>query len=71
MNSTTASKTLLHQALIDWMYERVDPQCGHPWEHRPWRDAGKNAWSVDAPMRPVRDDGVRPPYLNYGTAKPV
>ena len=70
-SSAVESRDVLHQALIDWMYERVDPQRGHPWEHRPWRDAGKNAWSVDAPMRPVRDDGVRPPYLNYGTAKPV
>jgi hypothetical protein len=47
----------------------VDPQRGTPWERRSWHDASRDCWRPDAPMRAVRDDGVRPPYIDYGTGR--
>lgn len=59
----------LHDALLDWMDLHIDPQRGHPWQRRAWRDARRPNWK--APCRPVRDDGVRPPYLDYDTGFPT
>ena len=59
------ARDTMHEMLIDWMYEHEDPQRGKPWEVRAWRDASRPVWNSDAPMRPVRDDGVRPPYFDY------
>ncbi len=60
-------RDLLHQALLDWMDEHIDPQRGNAWQRRPWRDAGANAFHFNAPMRPVPDDGVMSPYYDYDT----
>ncbi len=59
----------LHDALIAWMYDRVDPQRGRPWEHRSWHCVDLPDWN--APQRPVPADGHRPPYLDYVTGLPT
>jgi uncharacterized sulfatase len=59
----------MHDALLDWMDARIDPQRGRPWQRRAWRDASRPHWL--APIRPTRDDGVRPPYLVYETGQPT
>jgi uncharacterized sulfatase len=63
--SVTEEREAIHDELILWMDEHVDPQRGAPWEKRHWRDASRAVWTQDAPMRPVRDDGVSPPYFDY------
>jgi uncharacterized sulfatase len=62
-------RDLLHDSLLDWMDEHIDPQRGLPWQRRAWRDAARPHWK--APTRPVRDDGARPPYLDYDTGFPT
>jgi len=63
------TRDALHDALIAWMDDHVDPQRGTPWERRSWHDASRDCWRPDAPLRSVRDDGVRPPYIDYGTGR--
>ena len=67
--SCAGERDRMHEALLDWMDAHIDPQRGHPWQKRAWRDARRPGW--DAPTRPVRDDGARPPYLVYQTGLPV
>lgn len=67
--SVADTRDSIHQELINWMDDHVDPQRGGPWECRAWRDARKPAWTQDAPMRPVRDDGMSPPYFDYDSGK--
>jgi len=69
--SAADERNRLHQELLDWMDDHVDPQRGMPWQRRGWRDAGKNPWHFGAPMRPVPDDGRMPPYLDYDTGLPT
>lgn len=59
----------LHNELIDWMYEHIDPFRGRPWEERAWHSAARPCWN--APLRPVPPDGYRPPYVDYDTARPT
>jgi uncharacterized sulfatase len=61
----------LHQELIDWMDDHVDPQRGVPWQRRAWRDGSQDAWTFRAMTRPVPDDGARPPYQDYDSGKPT
>lgn len=67
--SSSEVRDSIHEELINWMYDHVDPQRGAPWENRAWRDARRPVWTMDAPMRPVRDDGVSPPYFDYDSGK--
>jgi uncharacterized sulfatase len=67
--SCAAERDRLHDELIDWMYAHVDPARGRPWECRPWHDASRPNWHM--PLRPVRDDGVMAPYLDYDTGLPT
>lgn len=64
-----AARDRLHEALLDWMDMHIDPQRGWPWQRRAWRDARRPNWQ--APTRPVRDDCVRPPYIDYDTGLPT
>ncbi len=65
--SVSEKRDGLHQALLDWMDDHVDPQRGFPWKSRLWRQAQDNSWDSQAPKRPVPDDGVMAPYLDYDT----
>jgi len=67
--SVSVERDAIHDELILWMDEHVDPQRGTPWEKRHWRDASRAVWTPDAPMRPVRDDGVSPPYFDYDSGQ--
>ena len=67
--SCAAVRDDLHTALIDWMYDRIDPQRGRPWEVRPWHSTERPEWG--APLRPVPADGYRPAYIDYDTALPT
>ncbi|MCP4749557.1 MAG: sulfatase-like hydrolase/transferase, partial [Proteobacteria bacterium] len=69
--SAAEPRDRLHQNLLDWMDEHVDPQRGAPWQKREWRDARQDSWKWGAPMRPVPDDGAMPPYLDYDTGLPT
>jgi len=70
-SAVSETRDQLHQSLIDWMDEHIDPQRGTPWQKREWRDASGVSWQFGAPMRPVPDDGVMPRYHDYDTGKPT
>ena len=64
---TATERDQLHQSLLDWMDQHVDPQRGTAWQRREWRDASSNAFRFKLPMRPVPDDGKMSPYYDYDT----
>jgi uncharacterized sulfatase len=62
----TTVRDRLHDRLLDWMYERVDPYRGSAWERRPWRQTRRltfdGGWTG---QRRGRDDGYSP-WLSSG-----
>lgn len=59
----------MHDRLLRWMDEHRDPFRGGSWRNRAWRSLGEVP--PKATTRPLPDDGVRPPYLDYDTAAPT
>lgn len=59
----------MHDELLTWMNEHVDPWRGQPWERRPWHMVVEDRWT--APCRPVRGNGRTPPYYDYDTGLPT
>jgi uncharacterized sulfatase len=55
----------LHDALLDWMYEKRDPFRGPVWERRPWRAERRFQWRGSFRPRPA--DGYAPVVRDYDT----
>jgi uncharacterized sulfatase len=60
-----AARDRLHDALLDWMYEKRDPFRGYYWERRPWRAARQLGWT--GRFRPRPADGFAPVVREYDT----
>ncbi len=57
----------LHQQLLDWMNETLDPFRGEHWINRPWcKQQLDIPWGKTA-ARYRLDDGYQPPVLQYST----
>jgi uncharacterized sulfatase len=65
----TDERDAMHNELLAWMDEHVDPWRGQPWERRPWHRVSLDRWT--APCRPVRGNGRTPPYYDYDTGFPT
>jgi uncharacterized sulfatase len=66
-----ATRDALHDRILTWMNETVDPFRGYCWERRPWRkDARPMTWDYTKAIRPVRHEPTDPQPLGYDTARP-
>ncbi len=68
--ASAAERDRMHDRLLAWMDEHEDPWRGRMWEHRSWRRVPRNVWE-HAAMRPVRLNGLQPPYFDYDTGRPT
>lgn len=59
----------LHDALLQWMYEKRDPFRGPAWERRPWRSERRLHWR--GLFRPRPADGYAPEVRDYDTGLPT
>lgn len=62
----------LHDAVLNWMNDTIDPFRGYYWERRPWRkDARPATWSYTGYDRYVENELDQPRFLDYNTGLPV
>lgn len=58
----------LHDRLLAWMNESVDPFRGYYWERRPWRvDAAPASWAYTGMCRQPEPDADEKRELSYDT----
>jgi uncharacterized sulfatase len=62
-------RDVLHDRLLDWMYEKRDPFRGPVWERRPWRASRRLQWK--GKFRPRPADGYAPQVRDYDTGLPT
>jgi uncharacterized sulfatase len=62
-----AVRNTLHDALLDWMYDKRDPFRGPCWEQRSWRDTRRLQWM--GKFRPRPADGYSPVVRDYDTGR--
>ena len=63
-----AIRNALHDRLLQWMNDTVDPYRGYYWHRRPWRaDAPPPSWSYTAKNRQRDHEEYEPRQLNYQT----
>ncbi len=62
-------RDVLHDRLLDWMFEKRDPFRGPSWERRPWRAARRFQWR--GKFRPRPADGYAPEVREYDTGLPA
>lgn len=62
-------RNVLHDRLLDWMYEKRDPFRGPVWERRPWRDTQRFHWQGNFRPRPA--DGYATEVRDYDTGLPT
>ncbi len=62
-------RDMLHDRLLDWMYEKRDPFRGPCWERRPWRATRRFRWRGQFRPRPA--DGYAPEVRDYDTGLPT
>jgi uncharacterized sulfatase len=62
-------RDVLHDSLLDWMYEKRDPFRGPCWERRPWRASRRFGWWGQFRPRPA--DGYAPEVRAYDTGLPA
>ena len=60
---------MLHDHLLDWMYEKRDPYRGPCWERRSWRHVRRFGWR--GVFRPRPADGYAPQVRDYDTGMPT
>jgi uncharacterized sulfatase len=62
-------RNVLHDRLLDWLYEKRDPFRGPAWERRPWRATRRLQWR--GLFRPRPADGYAPDVRDYDTGLPT
>ena len=68
MESATAVRNRLHDALLEWMNRTRDPFRGYYWERRPWRtDARPATWGYTGMTRQRENEEYEPRQLDYDT----
>jgi uncharacterized sulfatase len=61
----------LHDALLAWQNDSIDPFRGYYWERRPWRTDAKPAnWTHDGHYRYYENEPGQPRMMNYMTGLP-
>lgn len=63
-----AIRDRMHDEMLDYMNQIVDPFRGYCWERRPWRSSRRLGWT--GLWRPHPKDGYAPPIRDYNTGKP-
>jgi len=67
-----AVRDALHDRLLQWMNDTVDPFRGYCWERRPWRgDARPPSWPYTAKNRQREHEEYEPRQLFYHTGHPI
>jgi uncharacterized sulfatase len=71
-NPETASiRDALHDKLLEWMNQTVDPFRGYCWERRPWRtDARPATWKYTGGNRLIPAEDDVPVLLHYESGLP-
>lgn len=63
-----ATRDRMHDELLDYMNQIIDPFRGYCWERRPWRSSRRFGWTGQ--WRPYPEDGYAPPIRDYRTGRP-
>ena len=65
---TAQIRDALHNRLLEWMNDTVDPMRGYYWERRPWRtDARAATWKYTNMTRQREHEEYEPRRLDYST----